>query len=105
MFVKEESRMILAFLEREVDVIMSINNVSGKHENLSQLFPLCLDCPSLADSIDNGYKHGSGSVEGSMAWFSCQDGFSLIGNQYLYCNEKGYWNGTTPSCLKGTVNS
>ncbi|XP_020611644.1 E-selectin-like isoform X2 [Orbicella faveolata] len=63
--------------------------------------PKCLkDCPPLAGSIDNGYKHGSGTVEGSLAWFSCKDGYSLVGNQYLYCNEKGHWNGTTPSCLK-----
>jgi len=100
--VKVEAR-IFAFLETKVDGIMLISTVFDKHKTL--FFFRYLDCPSLAGSIDNGYKHGSGTVEGSLAWFSCKDGYSLVGNQYLYCNEKGHWNGTTPSCLKGTVNS
>nr|XP_058948028.1 protein mesh-like [Pocillopora verrucosa] len=63
--------------------------------------PTCLiECPSLAAGMDNGYKHGRGSVEGSSVWFSCANGYSLEGNKYLYCDENGQWNGTTPSCLK-----
>lgn len=63
--------------------------------------PTCLiECPSLASGIDNGFKHGLGSVEGSLVWFSCASGYSLEGNKYLYCDEKGQWNGTIPSCLK-----
>lgn len=92
------------FLETKVDTITLISTVLASIKTANQLFSLCLGCPPLAGSIDNGYKHGSGSVEGSLAWFSCKDGYSLMGNKYLYCNEKGHWNGTTPSCLKGTVN-
>ena len=57
-------------------------------------FPL-IECPFLATGIDNGYKHGRGSVEGSSVWFS-----SLEGNKYLYGDEDGQWNDTIRSCLK-----
>lgn len=88
----------------EISVMpFSIRLISTVSEHL--FFSLCLDCSPLAGSIDNGYQHGTGSVEGSLVWFSCIDGYSLNGNQYLHCNDKGNWNGTTPSCLKGTVNS
>ena len=61
-------------------------------------FPL-IECPFLATGIDNGYKHGRRSVEGSSVWFS-----SLEGNKYLYSDEDGQWNGTIRSCLKGKLN-
>ena len=69
---------------------------------LYAIFP-SIECPSLAAGIENGYKHGRGSVEGSLVWFSCANGYSLEGNKYLYCDENGQWNGTTPSCLKGKL--
>ena len=63
------------------------------------LFSLCvfpsIEYPFLATGIDNGYKPGRGSVEGSSVWFS-----SLEGNKYLYGDEDGRWNGTIRSCLK-----
>ena len=59
------------------------------------------DCPVLPSSISNGFVNGSGSVEGSQYKFSCRQGYSLVGRETLFCNDKGAWSGSVPKCLKG----
>ena len=44
----------------------------------------------------------SGSVEGSLYTFSCNYGYSLVGEGNLQCTSEGRWNASIPKCLKGT---
>lgn len=59
------------------------------------------DCPLLASSIPNGVRNGTGSVEGSHHYFTCNEGFSLVGRNTLFCNDEGKWNGSVPTCVIG----
>ncbi|XP_053391178.1 CUB and sushi domain-containing protein 3-like [Mercenaria mercenaria] len=36
---------------------------------------------------------------GSIAFFSCEEGYSLYGNSKRHCSKKGVWNNTSPSCI------
>ena len=64
-------------------------------------FLLPSDCPTLPLSLPNGMVSGTGSVEGSYYYFSCQKHYSLLGANTLFCNKKGTWNGSVPTCFKG----
>ena len=60
------------------------------------------ECPQLPPSIANGFMTGpSGFLHGSLYKFKCQDGYSLIGQEILYCTENGTWNASFPVCLRG----
>ena len=59
------------------------------------------DCPLLPSSIPNGVSNGTGSVEGSHHYFTCDEGFSLVGTNTLFCNDEGKWNGSVPTCVIG----
>ena len=59
------------------------------------------DCLLLPSSISNGVSNGTGSVEGSHHHFTCDEGFSLVGRNTLFCNNEGKWNGSVPTCVRG----
>ena len=61
------------------------------------------DCPDLPSSIPNGKGNGTGFVEGSKHHFTCDEGYSLVGQRALHCNNTGAWNGSVPVCLIGSV--
>jgi len=42
-------------------------------------------------------------VEGSRHQFICDEGYSLVGQQTLFCGKDGSWNGSVPTCLIGIV--
>ena len=59
------------------------------------------ECPKLPSAIEHGIVKGSGYIHGSLYKFSCLSGYSIVGEDILYCTEKGMWNGSVPKCLKG----
>ena len=69
----------------------------------NSFFPL--ECPQLSSSIPNGHANGTGSLHGALFVFSCQQGYSLIGQKNLLCTEDGNWNASVPKCLKGICDS
>ena len=67
-------------------------------------FPCCLlhiECPLLPSELEHGTINGSGHVEGSMYRFRCADGYSIVGQDILYCTKMGWWNASIPTCLRG----
>ena len=60
-----------------------------------------IECPKLPSAIEHGIVRGSGYIHGSLYEFSCLGGYSIVGEDILYCTEKGMWNGSFPKCLKG----
>ena len=73
------------------------------HGAFSSYFPFYLfpECPQLPLAIEHGYIHGSGHIEGDIYRFTCHESYSLVGQDALYCNDTGTWNGSVPICLKG----
>lgn len=62
----------------------------------------CVDlseCPILPSVITHGFVNGSGSLEGARYEFSCESGYSLIGDSQMVCTDAGVWNGSLPTCL------
>ncbi|ELT94722.1 hypothetical protein CAPTEDRAFT_112484, partial [Capitella teleta] len=41
----------------------------------------------------------SPAIFGTVATFSCDDGFSLNGNSEIICQANGKWSGSKPSCV------
>lgn len=41
---------------------------------------------------------GEGTTLGAQVEFTCNDGFTRLGNQFRECLEDGTWSGTVPTC-------
>ena len=62
---------------------------------------LCLyaavDCLSLSDPI-NGCVRVSATTYNSIAYYICNDGYNLVGQQNRKCQHDGTWYGDPPIC-------
>ena len=54
------------------------------------------DCSALFNPV-NGMVQMSGDIQGSMATYSCNNGFTLLGQNTRRCNNK-MWSGNPPVC-------
>ena len=63
------------------------------------------ECPLLPSTLEHGIVNESGYVEGSIYRFSCLDGYSIVGQDILYCTKMGSWNASFPTCLRGNSNA
>ncbi len=61
--------------------------------------PLCtaIDCGSLSGP-DNGDVVFSSTTFRSIARYSCESGFGLVGVTVRTCEANGEWSGTAPTC-------
>ena len=61
--------------------------------------PVCgpVDCGALT-APTNGNVGAASTTFGSLAVYSCNDGFMLVGSNMRECQSNGTWSGTTPSC-------
>ena len=56
-----------------------------------------MTCPELYDP-DNGRVMITGSTYGSVAIYSCEPGYELVGDETRSCEEDGTWSGDEPTC-------
>lgn len=49
--------------------------------------------------IDNGKLHGAGRGIGATRYYSCDEGFILIGKAHLFCTDKFEWSPSLPACV------
>lgn len=84
----------------------SRTRVCGPTGTWSGVAPVCTapQCPSLT-APPNGFVSVTGTVSGSVATYSCQRGFSLVGSQRRTCRDNGVWSGVTPLCQRETKKS
>ena len=54
-------------------------------------------CPSLPDPLNGGVILTTVSV-GSVATYTCNSGFELVGSETRTCQGDGMWSGETPVC-------
>ena len=59
--------------------------------------PVVNFCPPL-QSPANGLVVQLGSDTGSVARYSCDEGYTLDGNAVRVCQSSGEWSGTDPTC-------
>ena len=62
-------------------------------------------CPSLSDPVNGSVSCTNGNASGSKCTYSCDDGYSLVGESELTCNDDkdldsdvGEWNAVSPVC-------
>ena len=54
------------------------------------------DCSALSNPV-NGMVQMTGDIQGSMATYSCNNGFTLMGQNTRMCDNK-MWTGNPPVC-------
>ena len=59
--------------------------------------PKAMDCGSLTAPTNGRVTVNNTSYRGT-ATFSCNIGYSLIGDDFTTCTANGTWNGTDPTC-------
>ena len=58
-----------------------------------------VDCGDLTDP-DNGAVSLSGTTYNSVATYSCDSGYVLMGDDMRTCLDTGVWSGSAPTCGK-----
>ena len=69
-------------------------------EQVSGSFFVVINCRSLTDPI-NGRVMIDGTVFNSMATYTCNKGYTLIGEEIRICLGIGFWSGSDPICVEG----
>ena len=62
-------------------------------------FPTAVDCGPLDPPMD-GSVTLTGTVFGSVATYSCNDGFGLEGEETRECQANSQWSGEAPTCVR-----
>ncbi|MCB9603534.1 MAG: hypothetical protein H6724_07490 [Sandaracinus sp.] len=67
--------------------------------------PSCgpVDCGTLTAPA-NGNVGAASTTFGSLAVYSCNDGFTLVGSNMRECQSNGTWSGTSPTCAADVAN-
>ena len=61
------------------------------------MYLLAVDCGDLA-TIPNGQVEFTTTLENSVANYSCNQGFFLVGDGQRICQADGKWSGVEPEC-------
>ena len=69
-------------------------------EQVSGSFFVVINCGSLANPI-NGRVMIDGTVFNSVATYTCNNGYSLYGDDTRICLGTGFWSGSEPICVEG----
>ena len=77
----------------------SVLIVSSGRRNLHDIFLILIvvDCSSLTDPANGSFTHTSGTF-GQTATYSCNTGYTLVGDSTRTCQTTGNWSGSAPSC-------
>ena len=62
------------------------------------LFVVIVDC-STPPTPGNGSVTYDNTFEGSVANYSCNDGFRLVGDDQTVCQSNATWSGVVPICI------
>ena len=63
-----------------------------------------IDC-GIPEGIESGNVQFSDTVEGSLARYECQTGYTLLGDDPVrICQDDGQWSGSVPSCNRMLIN-
>ena len=99
-----------------VNLLLVGNSVTGSNEILPTWYKIAMEnkgngnvifisisgkeCPAL-ESTGNGTITGNGNQPGDKVTFKCDDGYSIVGENVLTCQENGAWSSGKPTCQEG----
>ena len=84
---------------------MNIHNslCSDSYTLFSSFFKFTVTmCPPLMDP-ENGMVNMTGQDVGDTAFYSCNDGFLLVGSMTTVCQSNGMWSSDPPICLRKQI--
>ena len=67
-------------------------------ESCNHCFYTAIDCGELQAPM-NGQVTLTGTVFNSLAVYSCNPGFTLVGSAARTCMASGQWSGEAPTCV------
>ena len=67
------------------------------------LILIVVDCGSLTDPANGSFTLTSGTF-GVTATYSCDTGYTLVGNSSRTCQTTGNWSGSAPTCQSMLLN-
>ncbi len=65
---------------------------------------IAVDCGSLTDPENGQVNTSSGTTIGSTASYSCNNGYTLNGDNTRTCESNGVWSNSQPSCNSKAIN-
>ena len=74
-----------------------VSNVPTKWQMFSQVALYCSDCHPLANPINGTVDTSAGTTYGKEVIYSCDTGYTLVGNSHVNCQANGSWE-TAPTC-------
>lgn len=91
----------IAYYECDVglELIGSQYTICLENQHWSNVLPICLpiECPVPAD-IPNGHVSATEVYFGSVATYSCNHHYELVGNDISHCTANGTWSSEPPTC-------
>ena len=57
-----------------------------------------MDCSTLTDPADGQVSYTAGTTFGQTATYSCDTGYTLVGDSNQTCRATGVWSGCAPTC-------
>ena len=58
-----------------------------------------MDCGTLTDPANGQVNHTAGTTFGQTATYSCDTGYTLVGDSTRTCQADGMWSGNEPTCI------
>ena len=62
------------------------------------LYSTTIDCGTLNDTTNGRVSHSAGTTFGQTATYSCDTGYTLVGDSTRTCQADGMWSGSEPTC-------
>lgn len=60
---------------------------------------LTVDC-GPPESPENGTVSFTSTTRNSRAMYSCNDGFTQVGSELVFCRATGSWSNVAPECVR-----
>ena len=78
----------------ESELVVLLHTVIMNYTN-----PLVIECESLSDPA-NGMVTVTGLTPGSIATYTCNNSYQLLGNNTRTCDSNGSWTNMEPTCVR-----
>ena len=79
---------------------MTANNIILQHEFIISV--IVVDCGDLMDPVNGAVTLTNSTYYASVAIYSCNNGYNLVGETSRTCLVSGSWSDSAPTCT-GTV--
>ena len=71
---------------------------------MSLSIPIAVSCGEPDSPTNGSVDTSAGTSFGDVARYSCDEGYTLIGQNETTCQDDGQWNGSVPTCESKILN-